>query len=402
MRSFIKIIYSFLSVICFMVLSLCAYSDSIIPDQITDDMSDDVFMDDHITFSVYNRSKKAAPANSALSDSRVNVEARLFGCIPIKNVEIIRTDRRYAAVCGTLFGIKLYTKGAAVVECCIINSAGVSRNPGQEAGLTPGDTLLEIDGIKITSCSQVERIVKLSDHEIFEIRYLHDNNEYTSTIHSVTIDGARQLGLWIKDSAAGLGTLTFYDPQTQKFAALGHGICDTDTGALLTLEQAQVTNVEVAGITKGRSGAPGSINGYFSDSPAFGSVLRNSECGVFGIMEKLSGNEIKLPIASPYEIYRGDAQILCTLDGGAPELYNIKITKIDHSSDTPTKNIQLSVTDPRLTEITGGIIQGMSGCPILQNGKLVGAVTHVLLTNSAKGYGIFAQKMYDEMEKAQN
>ena len=405
MKSPIKIIYSILSIICFMILSLCAYFELNIPDEITTYTGEKVTINNYTTLSQRDTSKNAAPANSMLHSEPRRAEARLFGLIPVKDVEILTVNRKYVALSGALFGIKLYTKGAAVIECCLIKTPYGVRNPGREAGLSPGDTLLEIDGIKISSCEQVERIVASSDHDIFHIKYIHNNNEYYSDIASEMQNGSRQLGMWIRDSAAGLGTMTFFDPESGGFAALGHGICDSDTGALLTLKQAQVTNVEVAGITKGSAGTPGSINGYFSDSYAFGVVLLNSECGIYGAADNniiYSNNENTVPLAAPNEVKRGYAQILCSLDGGEPTLYDIKITKISISSDTPTKNLNITVTDPRLIEKTGGIIQGMSGCPILQNGKLVGAVTHVTLTNPAKGYGIFAQKMYDEIEKAQN
>ena len=206
----------------------------------------------------------------------------------------------------------------------------------------------------------------------------------------------------MRDSTAGIGTMTYYNPSTGEFAGLGHGICDVDTGLLMPLLSASVVDVEITDIIKGRKGTPGELKGSF-DSIKRGKLSGNTNCGVYGIMDKSPENVIAKPceIALEDEICEGEAFILCELDDDGIKEYKIEISKIK-KDNTHGKNFVIEVVDEYLLSKTGGIVQGMSGSPVIQNGKLVGAVTHVLVNNPSKGYGIFIQNMlsYSKMNKA--
>jgi stage IV sporulation protein B len=203
-------------------------------------------------------------------------------------------------------------------------------------------------------------------------------------------------GLWVRDSGAGIGTVTFILPETKAFAGLGHGICDGDTGELIPMQRGQVTDVTVSGIERGEAGDPGAIKGYFAPGKT-GALLGNTECGVYGVFAELPEEvSAKLPVGTRQELREGDATILCALDNGKVGQYKVKITSIDRAA-TGSKCFTLTVTDPALIEKTGGIVQGMSGSPIIQNGKLMGAVTHVLISDPTAGYGIFIENMLREM-----
>ena len=387
-----------LTCVCAAVFGVCSELQSVLPDEITAYKDENISFRNFTTITFKNQSKNETDSVAASYSGRL----ALFDIIPVKNITVHRSEKKMVVPCGTLFGIKFYARGAAVIECCDISTGEKTVNPGKDCGLEAGDTILEIDGCEIKSCADVENHIKLGGGEPMTLSCLRGNREFTTVIRPVLSSGEYRLGLWIKDSAAGLGTMTFYDPQSGAFASLGHGMCDDETGELLNIDRADITEVTVTGITKGTSGKPGIINGCFSDAPALGTAAVNNECGLYGALRYIPPSAEPIEIASIQEVKRGRAQILCALDSGEPQLYDIEITHVDYDKNNKTKNLQIAATDPRLISLTGGIVQGMSGCPILQNGKLAGAVTHVLITNSAKGYGIFAQNMYEEMDKAQN
>ena len=200
----------------------------------------------------------------------------------------------------------------------------------------------------------------------------------------------------MRDSASGIGTVTFVDPESGLFGGLGHGVCDGDTGALVPLSRGSVLSVDLKGAVRGECGKPGELRGSFTGK-RLGAVVTNSECGVFGILAKAPETPYApMPVATAREVKEGSATVLCTLDGEGIREYAVEISHIDHSA-RPTKSFTVRVTDPALLEKTGGIVQGMSGSPIIQNGKLVGAVTHVLINDPTTGYGIFIENMLNQM-----
>ena len=320
---------------------------------------------------------------------------------------------------GMPFGVKFYTEGIQVVGFCDVDvnsSGGGSRNvnPARDAGLKMRDVIVGVNGEKplcaATLTQAVEesggRPITLTVKRLVTSTAKRQGNptpkttELTITVTPVksVSENRYKTGLWVRDSGAGIGTVTFIMPDTGAFGGLGHGICDGDTGELIPMQRGQVTDVTVSGIEKGAAGDPGAIKGYFAPGKT-GSLLENTECGVHGIFAKRPSADAKrVPIGRKEELREGDATLLCTLDNGQVGEYGIRITSIDRSA-TGSKCFTLTVTDPTLIEKTGGIVQGMSGSPIIQNGKLVGAVTHVLINDPTTGYGIFIENMLKEVPR---
>ncbi|MCC8169748.1 MAG: SpoIVB peptidase [Oscillospiraceae bacterium] len=214
-----------------------------------------------------------------------------------------------------------------------------------------------------------------------------------SAIPSESEDGIYRLGLWVRDSTAGIGTLTYYNPENNTFAALGHGITDVDTGNILTVKSGNILPCRILSVQKSENGNPGELNGSFDGAP-LGEISQNSDRGIFGTYTSPVQSEA-IPVASPSEIEKGAAYILANVDGGGVKQYSIEITKVSQKAN---KNMVIEITDETLLSLTGGIVQGMSGAPIIQNGKLAGAITHVFVNNSAKGYGVFAENMIEASE----
>lgn len=317
---------------------------------------------------------------------------------------------------GMPFGVKFYTEGILVVGFCDVdvNSAGGGSrnvNPARDAGLKMRDVIVGVNGEKPLCAATLTQAVEESGGRpitltvkrlVTSTAKRQENTPPKTTELTITVTPVKSVsenryktGLWVRDSGAGIGTVTFIMPDTGTFGGLGHGICDGDTGELIPMQRGQVTDVTVSGIEKGAAGDPGAIKGYFAPGKT-GSLLENTECGVYGIFAKRPSADAKrVPIGRKEELREGDATLLCTLDNGQVGEYGIRITSIDRSA-TGSKCFTLTVTDPTLIEKTGGIVQGMSGSPIMQNGKLVGAVTHVLINDPATGYGIFIENMLKE------
>lgn len=404
MRRIIKSISVTLAVLCFGLFGFLEKCESSLPDNINVYCNENISFNHFITVSLNNQSKKEIKVNSDIGDNSQIKNLMLLNIIPIKEINVHSTEKKFVVPCGTLFGIKFYTRGISVISCNDIDIGSTTVNPGLESGLDAGDIILKINNIEVTDCDDMKRIISESGGSCINIEYEHQGKIRHTQITPVLVGGTYKIGLWIRDSCAGLGTMTFYDPSTNRFAALGHGICDSDTGELLPLDSAEITQAKIGSITKGSSGVPGIINGYFADGKTemSGYAITNNETGLYGILETPISYFEPVEIANIQEVHKGAAQILCTLDDGKPKYYSIEITGVNYDENNKTKNLQIAATDNRLLDKTGGIVQGMSGSPILQNGKLVGAVTHVLVTNSAKGYGIFAQNMFDEIDKNDN
>jgi len=280
---------------------------------------------------------------------------------------------------GMPFGVKFMTEGVLVVGFCEAQGTTAETNPAIAAGLRQGDTLLRAAGRLLTSANDLNTVLENGNGEAVSIRYCRDGKEYETSLTPVysPVEGRYKSGIYVRDSGAGIGTVTFIVPETLAFGGLGHGICDADTGEIIPIQRGSVVGVTINGVTKGLAGAPGEVKGYFS-SGKVGSLLENCECGVFGVFGKLpSGTHHEpMPVGTRNELKCGKASVYCTLDSNTVEQYEIEISEI-RRDDTSNKSFTVKVTDPRLLDKTGGIIQGMSGSPIIQDGKLVGAVTHV-------------------------
>jgi stage IV sporulation protein B len=325
---------------------------------------------------------------------------------------------RSVYVGGMPFGVKFYTEGILVVGFCDVDTSsagGGTRhvNPARDAGLKMRDVIVGVNGEKPISAASLTKAVEESGGKpitltVKRVGQSHSvkkqgGGECRAAELTVTVTPVKSLsenryktGLWVRDSGAGIGTVTFILPESLAFGGLGHGICDGDTGELIPLQRGQVTNVTVSGVERGEAGDPGAIKGYFAPGKT-GSLMGNTHCGVYGVFSSLpAAADRRLPVGTRRELCEGDATIRCTLDNGTIGEYTVKITSIDRAA-TGSKCFTLTVTDPALIEKTGGIVQGMSGSPVIQNGKLMGAVTHVLINDPTAGYGIFIENMLGEM-----
>ncbi len=299
---------------------------------------------------------------------------------------------------GMPFGVKFYTEGVTVVGFCDVETEKGSVNPATLAGLKQKDVILKVNGEVLSGASQLTELIENSGGNKLVLHCRRGTNELDVTLMPIycPAEARYKTGIWVRDSGAGIGTVTFIIPETGAFAGLGHGICDADTGELVRMKRGSVSDVTISSVVRGASGAPGELKGYFNAGKV-GSLLGNSACGVWGMFSEVPEVSCEpMPIGLCDEIEEGDAYIMCTLDSNKMGQYDVKISNINHDA-TGSKCFTVTVTDPDLLAVSGGIVQGMSGSPIIQNGKLVGAVTHVLINDPTTGYGIFIQNMLVNM-----
>jgi stage IV sporulation protein B len=301
---------------------------------------------------------------------------------------------------GQPIGIKLNTDGVLVVGLSDIQGKnGEKLSPAADAGIQIGDSIIKINGETIKNSKNL--IDKVNKNEKLNIVLLRKGKSIVKTILPLksSIDGNYKLGIWVRDSTAGVGTLTFYDKVSGKFAALGHPITDVDTGTVLKVKDGSLINSTIISVKKGIKGDPGEIRGIFiNEQQPIGNINNNTMCGIYGDNFKVGENKVIKPIEVAFndEIKEGNAKILTTINGEEPKYYDIKIEKLFSQEAPGPKSMVIKVTDPELLKKTGGIVQGMSGSPIIQNNRIVGAVTHVLINNPDTGYGIYVEWMLKE------
>ncbi len=305
-------------------------------------------------------------------------------------------ERKYLIPGGQAFGVKFYTEGAIVVDLASFEADSGTVSPAKEAGIKVSDIIIAVNGQKVTSNSDIADIVNSQPGQDVNITFKRNSQliETTVTPQRCIAQNAYRLGMWVRDSTAGIGTVTYYDPQSNIIAGLGHGISDIDTGILMPMAQGEVISADVTGIVTGQKGNPGQLMGAFNEKTVLGELMSNSEKGIYAKAAAALEGEA-LPAAHSFEIHEGEAQILCTVDQSGVKSYSAQIENINYLSGD-TKNMIIRITDDRLISTTGGIIQGMSGSPIIQDGKLVGAVTHVLVNDPTRGYGIFIENMLNK------
>ena len=321
---------------------------------------------------------------------------KLFGLLPVKDVEIHTVETPILIPGGDPFGIKLLMEGVMIVGMGEIKTDSGMKCPAEECGLKEGDIIISIDGKKITSNTDIQNIVAKSGGHSLRIIYTHQNEQKTSLLEPALAcsDNSYKAGMWVRDSTAGIGTVTFYEPNTNRFGGLGHPVCDSDTGEIIPVSSGDVADVEITKVVKGYSGSPGELHGTFKSDMSSGTIYFNNKYGIFGEMFKPVDSSGGIPMGLKQEIETGPATIYTTIDGNGPQEYDINIEKIDYKN-SGTKNMTIKITDKELLEKTGGIVQGMSGSPIIQNGKLIGAVTHVFVSDPTRGYAIFCENMYE-------
>ena len=329
----------------------------------------------------------------------------LFDKLFLKSVDVSVLPKTTVIPVGNIAGVKLYTNGVLVVGMSEIEGEdSKTYKPYENTGIEEGDTIVKVNDNLVNSTDDLIEKVNMSKGEKVEIEYIHDEETKECSITPVkTSEEEYKLGLWVRDSAAGVGTVTFYEPSTQSFGALGHGITDIDTGDLLNIASGEFVTAKVLNIKKGEDGNPGKIQGTVEEQETIGEITKNTEFGIYGKIQDLSSLNIdtskEMEVAMREEIETGKATILCSLDNQTVKEYEIEITKIYRDNNYNNKSMEIKVTDDELIEKTGGIIQGMSGSPIIQNGKFIGAVTHVLVNSSTEGYAIFGDLMLKQSKE---
>ena len=311
---------------------------------------------------------------------KVDLSVNLAG-FSVKDLTVNVIPNTVVIPSGETIGLRLYTSGVLVVGMSEIQGQDNNNyTPYKNSGIKEGNT------VKIT--------------------YVRDGSNYnTEILPTKTSDNEYKLGLWVRDAASGVGTISFYDPKTGEFGALGHGILDVDTEELIDIARGDIVTSKIVSIVKGEKGKPGELQGSIDNGKIIGEVYKNTNFGIYGKInnvEELNQDSDKvMEVMARDEVKEGKASILCTLDDNKQEEYEIEIEKVYTSTNRSNKNMIIKVTDQRLLEKTGGIIQGMSGSPIIQDGKFVGAVTHVMVNNPEKGYGIFADTMLKQMKEVE-
>ncbi len=301
---------------------------------------------------------------------------------------------------GRAVGIKLFSDGVVVVGTSEVQTTDGKTNPAKACGLKAGDIITHINSTEVDTIEEVAALLQELEGEQMNISAIRDERTVQLTAQAVFCpeDNTYKLGAWIRDSMAGIGTVTFYCPDTGTFGALGHGINDMDTALLMPLDSGTILPASVSGVQKGQIGSPGQLRGVFEVNSILGELTANTAEGVFGRMEStdwFAGETVET--AQRNEVKAGNATILCNISGDEVEEYSIRILKVYPTSDSDGgRDFLIQVTDSRLLETTGGIVQGMSGSPIIQNGKLVGAVTHVMVDDPTSGYGIWIGNMLEQ------
>ena len=296
---------------------------------------------------------------------------------------------------GKAVGIKLFSDGVLGVGLSPVETEGGPSYPGRDCGLKAGDVITHINGGEVDTIEEVQALVSQQEGEPLTIQAVRGQRQLQLKAAAVeNSQGIWQLGVWLRDSMAGIGTMTFYDPSSGVFGALGHGINDVDTAMLMPLESGSIMPASVSEVKKGASGAPGELHGQFDLTRDLGTLYANTNLGIFGQMPRETvGNAVEpVEVAARDQVKTGPATVLSNIRGDEVEEFAVRITHIYPEGDG-TRSMMVEVTDPDLLAATGGIVQGMSGSPILQDGRLVGAVTHVLVNDPTRGYAILAENM---------
>ncbi|MGB9867046.1 MAG: SpoIVB peptidase [Bacillota bacterium] len=331
------------------------------------------------------------------------VEVMLLGALPLKKVRVSVIPRLRLIPGGHSIGVLLRSDGVIVTGVSgVVGQSGETTYPARDAGIRQGDLILAVDGQAVRSEAHIASLVNdagRSGRPIQITAKRMDGSVYVSNVvPRYCVETRRyRIGLWVRDGAAGVGTLTFVDPRSMRFGALGHVVTDTDTGRPVEVGDGEIVKAQVTAIEEGRSGKPGEKIGLFlQDKEVLGSIDANSRFGISGTLYSILHNPLypdPIEIALGSEVHPGPAEIVTVIQGQQIEKFAVEIIKVNLSPSVEGRNLVLRVTDPRLIKKTGGIVQGMSGSPIIQDGKLVGAVTHVFISDPTKGYGVLIENM---------
>ncbi|MBE3568978.1 MAG: SpoIVB peptidase [Bacillales bacterium] len=355
--------------------------------------------EDHIA--VHNRKSTFSISGKEIGKEEVLLQ---YAGFPMKKVDIQVVKNIKVIPGGQSIGVKLNSLGVLVVGHHLVDSSSGKKSPGEEADIRVGDIITEINGHSVEKLNDISPLVKRAgvERKPLEVVVLRDKQKIKTKLLPLKDknENTYKLGLYIRDSAAGIGTMTFYDPKTKKYGALGHVISDMDTKKPILVHDGKIVRSTVTSIEKGRHGDPGEKLAQFSeDRQTIGDIRKNSPFGIFGkLNQKISNGVLNkpMPVALSYQVKEGPAQILTVLNGEKVESYDIEIVSTIPQKYPATKGMVIKITDPRLLDKTGGIVQGMSGSPIIQDGKIVGAVTHVFVNDPTSGYGVHIEWMLHE------
>ncbi|MCR4795945.1 MAG: SpoIVB peptidase [Ruminococcus sp.] len=399
-RKIIKTAAALLSAAFIGLFGTAGYYSAQLPDVITADADSEIKIAGFPELSCVSCTDDVIPAAGSCAGTE-QVTFSLFGVIPVKNVEVNKAEAPVFAAGGRPFGIKLLMEGVMVTGLGDVeDEKGTLICPAGEAGISKGDIIRSADGNALTSNDQLQEIIASSEGKDIELSVDRDGSIFSVSLQPVRSrrSGTWKGGMWVRDSIAGIGTMTFFDKNSGSFVGLGHPICDSDTGGIVPVHSGEAVPVDITEVRRGARGIPGELRGKFLAESSFGVLDRNRTSGIYGrlsenaLAEFSEGSE-EFKMAYRQEVTVGPAEIYTTIAGETPEKYSAEIVSVDYGSVGTSKNMVIRITDERLIKAVGGIVQGMSGSPIIQNGKLVGALTHVFVADPAQGYGIFAETM---------
>ncbi len=400
--------FKILLIVCLFFLYAYVYNIAAIPQNIILSEGENINFKLALGLGLQNSDDyEATWVSSNLNKSKVGnnkVELKLFNSIAVKDINVSVIPTTTVIPVGKAIGMKLYTKGVLVVGMSEIeNEERIKEKPYENSGIEEGDSIIAINNEEINTTDELIQQVNNSNGESLKIKYVKDDKILETSIVPVKTKEDYKIGLWVRDAAAGIGTLTFYEPSTNMFMSLGHGIIDIDTEEIVDISRGELVTANILSIIKGEKNKPGEIKGSITKGVAIGDIYKNTKMGVYGNVKNrqyIDTTYNEMEVAERSEIKTGKATILCQLDSGAPQEYQIEIERIYLNNNTDNKSMLIKITDEELLNKTGGIIQGMSGAPIMQNGKFIGAVTNVLVKDPTKGYAIFGDLLIKQMRSS--
>ncbi len=400
--------FKILLIVCLFFLYAYVYNIAAIPQSIILSEGENINFKLALGLELQNSDDyEATWVSSNLNKSKVGnnkVELKLFNSIAVKDINVSVIPTTTVIPVGKAIGMKLYTKGVLVVGMSEIeNEEKIKEKPYENSGIEEGDSIIAINNEEINTTDELIQQVNNSNGESLKIKYVKNDKILETSIVPVKTKEDYKIGLWVRDAAAGIGTLTFYEPSTNMFMSLGHGIIDIDTEEIVDISKGELVTANILSIIKGEKNKPGEIKGSITKGVAIGDIYKNTKMGVYGNVKNrqyIDTTYNEMEVAERSEIKTGKATILCQLDSGTPQEYQIEIERIYSNNNTDNKSMLIKITDEELLNKTGGIIQGMSGAPIMQNGKFIGAVTNVLVKDPTKGYAIFGDLLIKQMRSS--
>lgn len=402
MIKYSKRIINFSSIIIFLIslfLVFQSFIDSHMPDLFYSLRKETICIDTFIPFIKFKIKPKSnfIPASSN-GENFYDCDLTLFG-LPLKNVRLQITDRKTVIPYGIPFGAKIFTQGIMITDISPVETNNGDAFPANDASLRKGDIITHANQQQINSNEDLFKVVENSNGKVISLDIIRNNLKLKTNIIPVkSVENIFRLGISVKDSSSGIGTITFCNNEKTLFAALGHGIRDIETNEIIPLSHGEIIKANIKNIIKPANETTGELRGFFSGDSSIGTIELNDESGIYGQLNNpINSDFLPIKVAMKQELKKGPAKMISTIEGDIPKVYDINIDKINFDKKSPNKNISITIIDKKLIEKTGGVVQGMSGSPIIQNDMLIGALTHVVSNNPLKGYGIFAETMVNKI-----